>query len=185
MEEDADNLLEKLCSGDTESAERVFRAYEPYLRGVVRRQLSPEFRAKFDSVDVVQSVWVDLLKGFRHSGWKFPDREHLKAFLVTATRHRLLDRVRRHRVELRREEPAEGSSLKATMPSPQPRPSQVMQANELWDRILAASQPAHQEILELKRQGLSVAEIARRTSWHQDSIHRILRNLASRLALRA
>ena len=184
MKESSDTLLEKLCSGDAASAEKVFRAYEPYLRGVVRRQLSPELRSKFDSTDVVQSVWVDLLQGFRESGWKFPQRKHLRAFLVTATRHRLLDRARHHRISLRREEPARPSQ-KLAIPSPQPRPSQVIEADELWQRILAVCPPAHHEILQLKRQGLSVAEIAQRTSWHEDSIHRILRNLASRLALRA
>jgi RNA polymerase sigma factor (sigma-70 family) len=184
MEDDSDTFLEKLCSGDAAAAEKVFRAYEPYLRSVVRRQLRPQLRVKFDSIDVVQSVWADLLKGFRDSGWKFPDRHRLKAFLVTATRHRLLDRVRRHRLSLRHEEPADDTSVKATIPSPEPRPSQILQANELWERILSLCQPAHREVLQLKRQGLSVAEIARRTSWHEDSIHRILRNLASRLALR-
>ena len=184
-DEAPDDLLEKLCSGDPESAEKVFRAYEPYLRSVVRRQLSPQLRVKIDSLDVVQSAWADLLKGFRHSGWHFPDRNRLKAFLVIATRHRLLDHMRRHRVALRREEPTDIAALKVAVPSPQPRPSQIIQADELWERILSLCKPAQREVLQLKRQGLSVAEIARQTGWHEDSIHRILRNLASRLALRS
>ena len=51
-----DALLQKLTSGDAEAAGAVFLAYEPYLRMVVRRHLSPGLRAKFDSVDIVQSV---------------------------------------------------------------------------------------------------------------------------------
>jgi RNA polymerase sigma factor (sigma-70 family) len=177
-----DAVLEALCSGDPESAEKVFRAYEPYLRSVVRRQLSPQLRAKFDSADVVQSVWADLLQGFRDGGWSFPDRDHLKAFLVAATRHRFIDRVRHHRSALQREEPA-GERLAVAVPCPQPRPSQVAQADDLWQRILAECPPAHHEVLLLKREGLAAAEIAARTGLHEGSIHRILRNLASRLAL--
>ena len=75
--EPLDALLEKLTSGDAEAAEQVFRTYEPYLRLVVRRQLSPELRAKFDSLDVVQSVWAHLLQGFREAGWCFADTAHL------------------------------------------------------------------------------------------------------------
>jgi RNA polymerase sigma-70 factor (ECF subfamily) len=176
-------LLEQLCRGDADAAAKVFRAYEPYLRSVVRRQLNPQLRTKFDSVDVVQSVWVDLLQGFRAAGWSFTDREQLKAFLVKATRHRFIDCLRRHRSALRHEEPAGAGRLEAAFPCPQPRPSQVAVADDLWERILAQSQPAHRELLELKRQGLSVAEIARRTGFHEDSIHRILRNLAGRLAV--
>jgi RNA polymerase sigma-70 factor (ECF subfamily) len=183
-EESLDAILEKLCSGDPESAEKVFRAYEPFLRSVVRRQLSPQLRAKFDSADVVQSVWADLLQGFRDGDWSFPDREHLKAFLVTATRHRFLDLVRHHRSALKHEEAPGGARADAaSMPCPHPRPSQIVQADDLWKRILAECQPAHREVLKLKREGLAVTEIAARTGMHEGSIHRILRNLASRLAL--
>ena len=66
-----DVVLDKLCSGDAAAAEHVFLAYEPYLRLVVRRQLPDRLRLKFDSVDIVQSVWADLLRGFRQAGWRF------------------------------------------------------------------------------------------------------------------
>src|SRR5205807_5644991 len=90
-------LLEKLASGDSEAAGRVFLAYEPYLRMVVRRQLSPGLRAKFDSVDIVQSIWADVLRGFRDAGWRFADAAHLRAFLVRLTHDRFIDRLRQHR----------------------------------------------------------------------------------------
>ena len=72
---------------------------------MVRRQLSPPLRAKFDSVDVVQSVWADVLDGFRRAGWRFTDVAHLRAFLVKATRNRFIDRFRQHQRALEHEEP--------------------------------------------------------------------------------
>src|SRR5437660_803660 len=78
--EPLDSLLERLSGGDPAAAEEVFRAYEPYLRMVVRRQLPAWLRPKFDSVDVVQSIWADLLDGFREGGWRFTDADHLRAF---------------------------------------------------------------------------------------------------------
>src|SRR3954451_6815865 len=98
--EPVNSLLVKLCDGDLEAAEQVFLAYEPYLRKVVRRQLPPRLRAKFDSVDVVQSVWADVLHGFREANWHFPDVDHLRAFLVKLTRNRFIDRVRQHHTAL-------------------------------------------------------------------------------------
>ncbi len=76
-----ETLLEKLANGDSEAAERVFRDYEPFLRTMVRRRLTPMLRAKFDSMDVVQSVWADVLQGYREEGWRFKDQSHLRAFL--------------------------------------------------------------------------------------------------------
>jgi RNA polymerase sigma-70 factor (ECF subfamily) len=183
-DEALDAVLQKLAGGDAEAVEQVFRAYEPFLRNVVRRQLNPRLRAKFDSADVVQSVWADLLRGLRAGAWSFADRERLKAFLVTATRHRLIDRARDQRLALEHEQSTDGPRPDPNaVPSPQPRPSQIVQAEDLWQRILAECQPSHREVLELKRQGLSVAEIARRTGLHEGSIHRLLRNLLSRLAV--
>ena len=178
------SVVEKLAQGDQAAAEKVFRAYEPFLRQVVRRQLDADLRAKFDSIDIVQSVWSDLLQGFRESAWSFDDAERLKAFLVSATRHRFLDRARRYRTRMRKEaSPSERPRLDEAVPSSQPLPSEVLQAEELWDRMLAECRPAHRELLQLKREGFTIAEIASRTGLHEDSIRRILRDLACRMGM--
>jgi RNA polymerase sigma-70 factor (ECF subfamily) len=179
-----DLLLEKLCRGDADAAEQVFTAYEPYLRLVVRRQLSPSLRSKFDSIDVVQSVWADVLHGFREAGWRFADAAHLRSFLVKATRNRFIDRLRQHRNALAVEEPLGIGDTASTPVSSQPRPSEVAQADELWTQMLDLCPPEHRPLLELKRQGLPLAEIAARTGLHPSSVRRILYDLARHLAQR-
>jgi RNA polymerase sigma-70 factor (ECF subfamily) len=66
--------------------------------------------------------------------------------------------------------------------SNQPRPSQVVQAVELWETILDSSPATHAEVFQLKRQGLPLAEIARKTGMHESSVRRIIYELAKRLA---
>jgi RNA polymerase sigma factor (sigma-70 family) len=177
----ADALLEKLSSGDPAAAEHVFRAYEPYLRMVVRRQLPAHVRGKFDSSDIVQSIWADLLDGFRNAGWRFADAAHLRAFLVQATRNRFIDRLRHHRRALEHERPLAGPDSISLPASAEPRPSEVAQANDLWERLLALCPPAHRELLEMKRQGQALADIAAHTGLHPSSVRRILYDLARRL----
>jgi RNA polymerase sigma factor (sigma-70 family) len=179
-----DVLLEKLCSGDAAAAEQVFLAYEPYLRKVVRRQLPPRLRAKLDSIDVVQSVWADVLQGFRSAGWRFADVAHLRAFLVKATRNRFIDRVRQHEKALKLEKPIACTDPDQLPPARQPRPSEAVQADDLWQRMLALCPPAHHQILQLKRQGLTLVEIAQRTGLHEGSVRRILRQLARQMAVK-
>jgi RNA polymerase sigma-70 factor (ECF subfamily) len=177
-------LLDKLGQGDVAAAEQVFVRYEPYLRMLVRRQLSARLRAKFDSIDVVQSVWADLLHNFRESGWRFTDAAHLRAFLVKVTRNRFIDRIRQHKRALEREQPLNNTPGEQLPASPQPQPSELAQADDLWTQLLALCPPAHRELLLLKRQGCSLAELAARTGLHESSVRRILYDLARRLAIR-
>jgi RNA polymerase sigma-70 factor (ECF subfamily) len=180
--EHVDRLLDQLNSGDARAAEQVFRTYEPYLRMLVRRQLRTPLRAKFDSMDVVQSVWADVLEGVREAGWHFNDRAHLQAFLVRLAKNRFIDRCRKHRNALALEEPLVDELPPASIASAEPRPSEVAQRNELWDQMLSLCPPAHHELLRMKRQGLSLAEIAARTALHESSVRRILYDLAKRFA---
>ena len=178
-----DTLLEKLANGESEAAERVFRDYEPFLRAMVRRRLTPMLRAKFDSMDVVQSVWADVLEGYREEGWQFTDQAHLKAFLARVTHNHFVNSLpaesSRH---WSTSTPSARASGRPSRRPSQPRPSQVAQADELWTTLMDLCPPAHREILELKGQGVPLAEIAERTGLHESSVRRILYDLAKTLA---
>jgi RNA polymerase sigma factor (sigma-70 family) len=177
-----DNLLERLCTGDKDAAEQVFLAFEPYLRTAVRRQLPAPYRSKFDSTDILQSVWADALRGFRDAGWRFVDADHLRGFLFVATRNRMIDRVRQHQGALAREKPLDPNARQDLPASKQPRPSEVAQASDVWEQIQARCPIEHRPILDLKRQGFTLAEIGERVQMHPDSVRRILRTLARQLA---
>ena len=155
-----DAVLEKLNSGDHTAAEQVFLAYEPYLRKVVRRLLPAELRAKFDSIDVVQSVYGDVLVAFRAAGMRFASASQLRAFLIKSTRNRFIDRVRQHRTAARLEQPLGETDPARLASSTDPRPSEFAEAAELWERLLELCPPEHHRILLLRRQGASMSEIA-------------------------
>src|SRR5690349_2841759 len=98
-----DTLLERLTGGEIDAAEKVFLTFEPVLRMMVRRRLTPRLRVKFDSMDVVQSVWADLLVQFQEAGRRFHDREHLRAFLARVTYHHFVNYCRQHSHAMERE----------------------------------------------------------------------------------
>src|SRR5437867_2477798 len=182
MAEPLDQLLAQLSSGDAAAMGQVFLTFEPYLRKAVRRQLPPPLRAKFDSTDILQSVWADVIRGFREAGWRFVDADHLRGFLFVATRNRLIDRIRQHKRSAEREEPLDDGERRHDPPSPEPRPSELVQADELCDRIMARCPPEHRPIIWFRQHGYSLAEIAERTRLHPDSVRRILRTLARQMA---
>ena len=182
MTEPLDHLLVQMNSGDMTAVEQIFLTYEPYLRKAIARHFPASLRARFDPDDILQSVWADLFHRFREAGWRFIDADHLRGFLFIATRNRLIDRIRQHQTAAECEEPIGAGDRQHFLPSGQPRPSEVAQAADLWERILARCPPEHRPILALKREGYSLAEIAARTRFHPDSVRRILRTLARQLA---
>lgn len=162
-----------------EALDSLYRAYTPYLRAVVRRNLTDHLQAKFDSMDVVHSVWARVARQLGEEEWAVENEEQLRALLATIARRRVASRARRP--ETRDDLPeAEWERLPER---DRPRPSEVAQADELWQRMLALCPPEHHAILELRRQGLLLDEIADRTGLHEGSVRRILRQLARDLAL--
>ena len=181
--ESADALLEQLGRGEVEALGELVEAYGPYLRAVVRTQLSDRLRAKFDSVDVVQSVWVQVIRQLGRDGWRVNDADHLRALLVTIARRRLATRARQAgRGPL--SATAADEDMTAVTDTRTPPPGLAAEASDLWSRLLLLTPPEHRPILVLKREGLSLVEIAARTGLHEGSVRRILRQLSRELAVR-
>lgn len=177
-----DSLLERLNGGDHVAAEQAFVAYEPYLRKVVRRLLPSTMRSKFDSIDVVQSVYGDVLVAFRGGGMRFGTAAQLSAFLIKATRNRFIDRVRRYQTPARLEQHL-GETEPPGMPaSTHPRPSDSAAGEELWQRLMALCPIEHHRLLQLRKDGFSASEIAAEVGMHEGSVRRVLRDLSVRLA---
>lgn len=182
-DESLDRWIERLNGGDVAAMERVLLAYEPYLRIVVRRRLSRKLRTKVDSGDIIQSVFADVLHGFRKGNWRFDGRAQWLAFLRQIAWRRLADRCQEHRHDLDRGQSLDEATLRELPPSVSPRPSEIVQGREMWERILHACPPAHREIVRLRMNGLRMGEIAERTGLHEGSVRRILYDLARRLSI--
>ena len=175
-------LLSRVRQGEESAAEQLVTAFGPGMHRAVHRALPDRARPRFDSIDVVQSVWVRVLAGLRAGAWQFADGARLRAFLTKVALRRLIARLRHH-FPAARPEQANGIDLDGLPAEEQPRPSEVAQAEELWERLLALCPPEHHHILALRRSGLGPCEIARRTGLHEGSVRRVLRKLARRLAL--
>jgi RNA polymerase sigma-70 factor (ECF subfamily) len=182
MMEITETLLTRLGDGDVAATEALVEAFTPYLRAIIRRQLSDRMRSQFDSGDVLQSVWVQVVRQLNRDGWQVMNAEQLRGLLATIARRRLVTCVRRN---LHAPTAIPDSGGWDTLPQVgQPRPSELAQADELWRTLLDLCPPEHHEVLILRRKGLLLEEIAERTGLHEGSVRRILRRVARELALR-
>ena len=182
MSDALDTLLERLTRGDVEAAEEVYSTLKPVLRLVVCRRLTTRMRAKFDSMDVVQSAWADILRGFAEEGWHFRDRDHLRAFLVRVTCNHFANLCRRYGRACASRATDRGRRNDRSAAIEAAEAQRAGQAEELWGVIVGLCPPVHRELLGLKRQGLPLAEIATRTGMHESSVRRVLYDLARRVA---
>ena len=90
------------------------------------------------------------------------------------TRNRFVDRVRQHRRALDQELTMPSQNIETLAAVGAQRVSENLHADELWRQMLAVCPPAHYAVLELKRQGASLDEIAAHTGLHKGSVRRIL-----------
>jgi RNA polymerase sigma-70 factor (ECF subfamily) len=182
-EDSLDHWIARLNEGDAQAVEHVLLAYEPYLRLAVRRRLGQRLRAKVDSTDIVQSVFANVLHGFRNGGWRFAGPPHLLAFLRRIAWRRLANRYQEHREDLNRTQSLFETAARDLLHADSPRPSEVAQGREFWERVLQACPPAHREVVRLRAKGFRIGEIAARTGLHEGSVRRILYELARRLSV--
>jgi RNA polymerase sigma-70 factor (ECF subfamily) len=176
------DLLDRLGRGDPTVTRDLYLAYNSYLRVVVRKLLSPRLRAASDSSDVIQSVWVQVARALEADGWKVESELQLRALLVVIARRGVSKRYRS--TERAVADPDAGARLDELPLGNQSRPSETAVGNELWQRLLEKCPPEHRPLLELRREGVTLAEVAARTGLHEGSVRRIIRQLARELAIR-
>lgn len=176
-----DQLALRLGEGDPTIVARLVVDYELPLRQLARRYLTPYLRTQLDTGDVVQSAWVQVLRSVAQAKWHFPDQRAFRAFLLKVLRNRLADHARR--IQAGQERELRVATAESHQPSRLPRPSEFAQAAELWEQMQRLCPAQHLPILDMKRQGLPLDEIASRMELHPGSVRRILYDLARRLAL--
>jgi RNA polymerase sigma-70 factor (ECF subfamily) len=178
-----DRQIERMNNGESDAVEPVLMAMEPYLRIAVRRRLDGRLRSKVDSADIVQSVFVNVITGFRNGGWRFAGRPQLRAFLRRIASRRIADRYHQQRGMIDREQPLDEAAEAGLPRAGGPRPSQVAEGREFLDRALRTCTPAQREVVRLRMSGYQMAEIAERTGLHEGSVRRILYDLARRMSV--
>ena len=96
---------------------------------------------------------------------------------------RVVDEHRRRHTKKRditRERPLSAGgpdSAPVQLPSDDPTASQLAQANEVHERLMARASEMERTIIELRKQGYSTADIAEHTGWNIRKVQRSLKDL--------
>jgi RNA polymerase sigma-70 factor (ECF subfamily) len=156
------DLVERLRVGDDQAAAELVRHYEPLIRREVRMQLRDRRLCRlFDSMDFCQSVLASFFVRAATGQYDLEEPKDLVRLLVTMARNKVASEGRRQ-YRQRRDvcRTSAGDDAIDAMAHPDPTPSQQVANRELLDHVRSHLSEEELRIAELRRQGLSWAEIA-------------------------
>ncbi|MBV8316089.1 MAG: sigma-70 family RNA polymerase sigma factor [Planctomycetaceae bacterium] len=183
---DSNGLFARARAGDQAAWEELFRTCYPKVVRVVRRKLDRPMRSLYDSTDFASDVMKSLMANLDRLD--FPSMDCLMSFLAQVAEQKVIDEYRR-RHTLKRDVSREralvtddGTDLSPlVLASADPTPSQVAQADEVRERLLAGQEEPERVIIELKLQNYSNAEIAVKTGWNLRRVQRFFEKLQDTL----
>ena len=174
-------LLEDVQAGRPGAARQLYEEYGPYILRAVRRRLHSRLRTQFDSIDFTQDVWASF---FTHAADKYvlTSPGQLVRLLTTMARNKVVQTGRaltqRQKQNVFRETSLEQQlESGANITSRQATPSQIVMAEEAWDRLLAQQRPVHRRILLLLREGQTDETIAANLGLSVKTVQRVTRKL--------
>lgn len=176
------DLMRRVQEGSEEAARALVDEYGPHILRVVRRRLHQKMRSKFDSADFVQAVWASFFAQRSELG-TFQQAEEVVAYLVALAQNKVVDEARHQlgtcKRALGREQSFDDSrmGLGQELAAPQPTPSEVAMAHEMWDHLVQGKPVHYQQILALRRLGFTYDEIAARLGLNERTVRRVLQEL--------
>lgn len=175
------SLMRRLRDGSEDAAWELVEQYGSSVQRVIRRSLNEQMRSKFDSLDFVQAVWFSLFRE-RERFNRFETPAQLTAFLMGMAKNKLAHEHRRRlntkKHDLRREQINDSSDHSDDHSSTCPRPSQIAQARELWNSIIAGESEQNQSVVKLRLAGLTYEEIGSTLGIHERTARRVIDRLS-------
>jgi RNA polymerase sigma-70 factor (ECF subfamily) len=179
---DSDELIARARAGDQAAWEELFKTCYPKVIRVVRRKLDQPMRSLYDSTDFVSDVMKSLAANINRLD--FPSLGSLIAFLAQAAEQKVIDEYRRRHTlkrDITRERAlvaSDGTDIKPmALASADPTASQVAQASEARERLLAGQEGLERRVIELRQLGYTNVEIAAQTGWNIRKVQRFLKDL--------
>ena len=179
-------LLERFRGGDDRAADELFARYFGRLTSLARSRLAPRLARRTDPEDIVQSVYRSFFVEAREGRYTLSRGGDLWRLLAAITGHKLLRQVRRQTADRR--------SVDAEIPldqldegrllggQPIPSPEDAAELADELEWVFSRLDPFARRVLELRLQGLQIAEIAEDTGRSGRTVRRSLARVRELMA---
>jgi len=183
-----DQLMERVVAGSEEAIWQLADTYTPYIIRAVRQSLPDRLRSKLDSQDLVQTLWASLL--LKHADFsRLKTREELIAYLVGATKNKVIDKTRHYQTlkrDIKREERLKDhmtvSGHQQALYSREETPSMTAILRDRWNLILSTTSERDCQILKMRLAGRTFEYIGTNLHIDQATARRAIQRLIKQLS---
>jgi RNA polymerase sigma-70 factor (ECF subfamily) len=175
-------LVDRYKAGSDTAAQELFDKYCERLLGLARRRIGQRLNSRLDPEDVLQSAFRTFFIHAKNDEFTFQNEDDLFKLLVRITVHKTLRQIAFHRAAKRNPGQEMGNSdsaheqlMQAT--NNEPTPEAELALIEHIEGLMQRLSPFERQVLELKLQGHSSAEIAEQLGSYERKIRRALEHV--------
>jgi len=178
------DLLAQAEGGSREASNELFDKYGKYVLRAVRSNLNDRLRHLLDSQDLVQSVWATLLETRENLG-TFETPADLIGFLTTVARRKAAYKARQYLGGFQKTNETRVVSLDADdesspLETADKSPYEQVIIQYEWHRVMNGLNDRNQRILELRRDGHTMREIASILKVTERTVQRVMEDVSHR-----
>lgn len=174
-------LFDRAGEGDPFAVDSI-RELERQMRLAAGARFPEKLRRFLEPADVVQEVWLGMLRQRRKRPEKFGAIRSPRAVLLQAVKRKTWEEYRSRSVcakrDMERQEPLvsmpNGVYLERHFVAAGASPVDAVLADDLFTAMLGKCEPAQAEVLKLRREGFTQAEIAERMGLNERTVRRYL-----------
>jgi RNA polymerase sigma factor (sigma-70 family) len=170
-------LLERYRDGDESAATELFHRYFQRLTSLARKQLSARVAQRVDPEDIVLSVYRSFFVEAQAGRYVLGRGGDLWRLLSSIATHKLLKQVRHEKAARRSilaEVPLDSAILGRVENREIPLPEDAIALTDELEQVFSSLDSLSKRVLELRLQGLSLAEIAADTYRSERTVRRSL-----------
>lgn len=177
------SLIKRFRAGEDDAATALYARYVLKLQRLAERNTGQDLASRFDSDDVVQSVFRTFFRRVQLGDYDLPAGEELWRLLLVLALNKIRKLATHHRAQRRNVATTERvePELLAQFAERGNDDLAVRSLEEVIDELTGSLSPAHQQIIRLRIEGYKQGEIAAATQRTERTVERVLQNFRTRL----